>query len=326
MRHVPDYQNQRYRLWVTEENVRNGIRIIGLRVRDRFSHARHRPERVVFGVFVRRLEIYLRRHPDMDFNHPKNRARPLIYLPPTMRVFAQYMPGGFATYPAHDPDVKCLHSGVHIDYLTRNLFRHSVDAIGLRSRAYAMSWYALNHVSAIKNRRVRWLSVAAGTGLPAFEAAELLPKQPNIVLSDIDPEALQFAQGIAKARGLGGRVRIEESNITEHGVFTELLKRTQPDVVDMMGLVEYLDNETVIRLVRAFHRGAPHGSVLIFTNMRPTHPQLQIHERGLGWPGVIVRSIDDTLVLIAAAGIGSKMTEVLLPDDEVYAIYCIKRA
>lgn len=321
---TPEYQSKQFQLWVDDEKKQHGVKSYHLHIHDRFSGVRHRPERVVFATFVRRIEKHLAKNPHLDFQHPRNLARKIIYLPPGIRAWAQYMPGGFATYPVHNPDIKHLHSGQRVGYLTRNLFRHSQDAIGLRSRAYAMSWYVVRSFGH-ETRRLNWLSVAAGTGQPTYDAAMHLARRPQITLADINHETLEFAQKLARARGIHRSVKTVRADVTERGAFAELLRETRADVVDMMGLVEYLDDAIVTKLVQTFHTNAPRGSLLIFTNMRPTHPQLQTHKRGLGWPGVIVRTTEKVMRCIENAGISRDNVEIMLPDDNVYALYCIKQ-
>jgi len=322
---IPDYQNRKFKLWRTDNLIEQGITATHLRLRDRFSMPRYQAGRVVFSSFVHQIERYLRRHPDMQFDYPRNRARAFIYLLPGIRSWSLFMPGGFATHPVHNPDIKRLHSGKRIDYLTRNLFRHSLDAVGLRSRSYAMSWYAVTATAHITKRPVRWLSVAAGTGYPTFEAAELLRQQPRITLSDINEEALTVARHLAEERGIGESVTFELADATKKGEFARLITQSRPDVIDMMGLVEYLADDVIVMLMRTFYAKAPHGATLIFTNMRPTHPHLQTHQRGLGWPGVQVRTIASVAKLLHKAAIPEESIEVLLPDDQVYGIYCIKK-
>lgn len=56
-----------------------------------------------------------------------------------------------------------------------------------------------------------------------------------------------------------------------------------PQCIDAMGLVEYLDENEVITLMGRLHRMLEPGGVLVFTNMRPTHPNLEsINERCAG--------------------------------------------
>lgn len=321
---MSDYQTGTFRLRETSRRRVRGAQMIRLEIRDKYAGARFRPERSAFQFFVRRIERHLRSHPQIDFAHRLNIPRRIIYFPKAVRKWATYMPGGFATYPVHNPAVKRLHSGEKIDYITRNLFRHSSDGIGLRSRAHAMSWYVATRIETTRKSRLRWLSIAAGTGQPTFDAAENLTRRPLLFLSDLSDEAMSFAEKLGRRRGFEADLTIAKCDVAEPGAFSSLLRRVKPDIVDMMGLVEYLDDAMIVQLVQDFVDGQGEAT-LIFTNMRPEHPQLATHQRGLGWPGVKVRTIDAVLDLLERAGVKLEIVEVLLPDDHVYAIYCIKR-
>ncbi len=154
-----------------DRRVIDGAEYIRLHASDRFGSRRHTLERRAFAIFTRGMESYLRKHPHLDFKHPKNPIPRIVYMPPALKSWAAYMPGGFATFHVHNPDRTHLHSGKKLDYLTKNLFRHSSDAIGLRSRAYAMAWYLHGHFAS--HGHISWLSIASGTGQPTYDAAQL---------------------------------------------------------------------------------------------------------------------------------------------------------
>ncbi|HET6825174.1 MAG TPA: hypothetical protein VFH64_04550, partial [Amnibacterium sp.] len=67
------------------------------------------------------------------------------------------------------------------------------------------------------------------------------------------------------------------------------------------------------------------GGVLVTSNMRTDRPQRHVHERGIGWPGVQMRSIKEFIALALAAGVPSEMVEVHLPSDNVYAVMTVRR-
>lgn len=98
-----------------------------------------------------------------------------------------------------------------------------------------------------------------------------------------------------------------------------------PQCIDAMGLVEYLDENEVITLMGRLHRMLEPGGVLVFTNMRPTHPNLDIHKRAVCWPGVRERSEQDVERLMLASGIRPEEITIMLPDDQVYGIYGVVR-
>lgn len=319
------FRSENFNLEVIDTTKKHGVKMTRVHTTDRFDGARHVIERKAFAAFSRRLEKYLAKRPHLHFGHSRNIAQKLVYFPPSLRSWAAYMPGAFATYSVHNPDVKHLASGKKIDYMTRNLFRHSVDAIGLRSRAYAMAWYVFEAVG--DKSDVRWLSVASGTGQQTYDAAKLLPHAPTLYLTDIDDEAIKFATLIGESYGIKkSRLHIDKLDVSDTVRFTKYLRDVKPDVIDMMGLMEYLDDDDAVKLTRTITKNAPKNCRFVFTNMLPSHPELNLHKRGLGWPGVIVRSTEESLKLLKKAGVKDESITVLLPDDKVYAVFCIKIA
>lgn len=317
-----DFTTDYFSIRILDRSTRTGANYIKLHAGDRFSKPRHALERKTFSMFTRGMEAYLRRRPHLDFDHPKNPIRRIVYFPSALKAWAAYMPGGFATFHVHNPDRKRLKSGENIDYITRNLFRHSSDAIGLRSRAYAMAWFIHDHFK--DKSQVSWLSIACGTGQPTFEAARLLKGDVTFHLCDLDIEALEFATKLAKEYGISDEVLYTHRNdLRKKDTVETLMKKTQPTVIEAMGLFEYLDDDEAVTLLKRLRKGMKKESVLVFTNMRSAHPQLQIHKRGLGWPGVIPRTVNQVRVLMDKAGFTAKQTTVLLPDDDVYAVYCL---
>lgn len=319
------FTSEAFSLHVIETTKLDDVTYVRLHTKDRFGAARHALERRAFGLFTRALEAYLRRRPHLDFNHPKNIIRRIVYLPPALKSWAAYMPGGFATFHVHNPDRTHLQNGKKIDYLTRNLFRHSSDAIGLRSRAYAMSWFVHLHFN--HHKHIRWLSVACGTGQPTFDAARLFDSGKTFYLADINTDALDFARQLAGEYGIDdAQVMTVQLDLTDKKKVGQLLNEAAPHITDAMGLFEYLSEPDAVKLLENIREHMPADGVLVFTNMHADHPQLQVHKRGLGWPGVIPRTTDEVLALIKKAGFASNQITVLLPDDNVYAVYGLTKA
>lgn len=322
---APTFRSKYFSLQVKDVTEAAGVRRTHLHITDRFHRLRHRPERLVFGGVTKVLESYLKQRPHLHFHHPKNHARRVVYVSPAVKAWAKFMPGGFATYPVHNPDVKRLSDGHKVDYVARNLFRHATDAIGLRSRAYAMTWYLHERFGA-RTTPVRWLSIAAGTGQPTFDAVRLFAVKPHFVLTDINEAIMEFARNLAQKYGLDEeQVEIRQLDISNRTALRDTLDSVRPDVVEMMGLMEYLDDKTVIGVVKEILPRLPKGAVFVFTNMRTDHPELLTHKHAVGWPGVIQRSVDEVATLLKKAGVPGEAIDVLLPDDNVYAVYCIKK-
>jgi hypothetical protein len=306
---------------VRGQSQQQGSTRIELEVIDKYHAPKYRVHNVLVNAFLHGLEKILTLFPRLHFTHRVNIVRWMVYAPPGIRAWSQYMPGAFATYPVHNTEVTHLKNGKKLDIITRNLFRHGDDAIGLRARAYAMAWYVNQVYGTAQN--VRWLSLASGTGQQTYEGVAVLRHQPTVWLTDIDDEALVVASELAEAYGLADNVSTKHLDATHTKDLSHALKEHQPHIIDMMGLMEYLDDEAAIKLIRCIERSAPKGARFIFTNMLPTHPGLQVHKRGLGWPGVIVRSIDQVASLVGRAGIRAENLEILTPTDRVYGVFCI---
>lgn len=307
---------------VISKHDSQGVTEYSLKATDKFHGVRHAPERAVFRVFVNAMEAYLKRHPELNFEHPKNHVRKIVYFPPALKAWAAYMPGGFATHYVHNPDHKKLKDGKKVDYITRNLFRHSADAIGLRSRAYVMMWFLKKALKGKKS--VTWLSIASGTGQATYDAVTHLDIHTTIHLLDIDDDALEFAKKLAPTYGIDAKtLHASHLNVTDEKPYEAYLKKSQPDVVEAMGLAEYLDDETLVSLIKRTLVCLKPGSVFIFTNMLSSHPHLEVHKRGLGWPGVIPRSVEEVTRVVETAGVSKNQLTILRPSDKVYAVYAI---
>lgn len=312
---------------ISSNEVRSlhGVQVHYVTIKDKYDHRRYAVERRLFLTFTNALQGYLKKRPHIDFSSKRNVARSLTYLPAGIKTWSAYMPGAFATHPVHNPEVKRLAHDQKIDFMTRRLFRHSVDAIGLRNRAHILAW-AVQQQSLTGRKRV-WLSLAAGSGQHVYDTLNLLDqKKPyDVVISDINEEVLEFAEKIYRVQRPKVReIEFKKIDVLSPDLATQL-KSSPPTVVDAMGLVEYLDSHQVERLVRQLFESLVEGGMIAFTNMSPEHPHLDLHQRGLGWPGVKPRTIKDMVDIVEQAGVPLENLTVFKSQDKVYGVYIIRK-
>ncbi|MBC7764355.1 class I SAM-dependent methyltransferase family protein [Microbacteriaceae bacterium] len=306
-----------------------GIPLFRVQVSDTYAHRRYRFERRLVRAFTGFMEDYLRRHPEMEFEHRLNITRVLTYLPPAMKVWRNYVPGGIATYHVHSPHKRKMPSGHKLDLITRGFFRHSVDGVGLRSRAKILELLATNYI--LQNAgSVSWLSIAGGSGQPVYDAclnmSEDDRKRIHLSLVDIDQTIVLFAKKIYSEEEVGlSTVEFKRLDILNKASRSQLLKELKPQIIDCMGIFEYLPNEKASELLAALYEELPPAGRIIFTNMSPAHPHLNVHQRALGWPGVIQRTIHDVAELIDSAHIPRDVTSVYRAEDNVYNVYMVER-
>lgn len=312
---------------ISSNEVRSlhGVQVHYVTIKDKYDHRRYAVERRLFLTFTNALQSYLKKRPHIDFSSKRNVARSLTYLPAGIKTWSAYMPGAFATHPVHNPEVKRLAHDQKIDFMTRRLFRHSVDAIGLRNRAHILAW-AVQQQSLTGRKRV-WLSLAAGSGQHVYDTLNLLDqhKPYDVVISDINEEVLGFAEKIYQVQRPKVReIEFKKIDVLSPDLATQL-ESNPPTVVDAMGLVEYLDSHQVEQLVRQLFESLVEGGMIAFTNMSPEHPHLDLHQRGLGWPGVKPRTIKDMVDIVERAGVPLENLTVFKSQDKVYGVYIIRK-
>ncbi len=321
----PDYKNQFFELWVGGNKTIAGLNRTHLEIRDRYHHRRFSLERRLIVAFTGAMQNYLKNHPKIEFSHKRNWVRKAVYLPPGIKAWSAYMPGGLATYSVHNPEHRCLASGQRLDPLTRRLFRHSVDAVGMRSRAYTLS-YLVAKAAADHGGKLRWLSLASGSGQPVYDTLDSLPKvEFEVTITDGDKATLNFAKqvyGLERPHVSG--LYFEQIDVLNPAQLDRLLDR-KFDFVDAMGLLEYLKANVAARLIGQIYKNLPVGGRLVFTNMSSGHSQRDLHKRGLGWPGVLLRSVGDMARIFDEAGVEKAAIRVYAPDDGVYNVYEVTR-
>lgn len=298
-----------------------GYTRINVEFKDRFSRRRHGIERATISASGAILARYLSTRPHKKFDSRINIARSFVYMSPSMRALYEYMPGGFVTYHAYDPDKKYMKNGKRLDMLARSFFRHAYDGLGVRSRAYAMAWRVATRYEDATD--VRWMSIACGVGQATFDAARLLPGDVSHFLIDMDGDALVSARELSENYNIeADRLQTEQLNvITDNKQLVSRIEQFKPNIVDAMGLFEYLESQDASMLLRSIYDHLPVGGSIFFTNMLPSHPHLAVHRHGMGWPGVIVRTEHEVIDICEKAGLPVGDTTVLRPSDDVYAVY-----
>lgn len=306
--------------------IESGLRVQQVTIKDRYHHRRYAVERKLFLAFTNALQRYLARRPQITFVHTRNIARTLTYIPSGIRAWSAYMPGGFATHPVHDPETKRLAHGQKIDFVTRRLFRHSIDAIGLRNRAHILAWVARQQAPYDKHRR--WLSVASGSGQHVYDALVAIGSDYpyTVTITDIDQEVQGFARHIYTiVKPPLTTIGFELLDVLNPLSLSRCLKETRPSMIDAMGLIEYLSAVQAAAILRQMYEGLVGGGQLVFTNMSPANPHLDLHQRGLGWPGVLPRTTEQVAEILNVAIIPPESVTVYRSQDGVYNVYAVRK-
>lgn len=242
------------------------------------------------------------------------------------------VPSAQALFPLQRPYATHLPTGTPIDDKARGFFLDSLDGVAVRTRAAVLRdvvartsarWSAQGHPVGST-----WVSLACGGALPVLDSlSALAPHVLDLVLVDIDPEALDFASGLVRQSGLTQEVTYLKRDLVRTVVVRDSLVQElgagSAAVVDALGIFEYFNDAACVRMLRNAHRLVADGGVLVVANMLADRPELAWNKRGIGWPNLYERSLERLLELVALAGIDTARTTVTIPQDGVYAVVSI---
>jgi hypothetical protein len=219
------------------------------------------------------------------------------------------------------------------------LYTYMSDAIGLRSRARIYSKRLVEIAEETHVSDMNIISLGSGASVPNIQATQALEKDNRSVhwkFFDFDPEALKFAQKLVDEKGFDystfdygpewinpktGVVEPKGQNYLR--AFGE--QDESADVVDALGLWEYLKPNEAIRFAQTLIKKVKPGGSLIVSNMLPSRPQRELNQRAVGWPGLYLRSDTDLLDIVKAAGIDTKQVTMSHAEDGVYVVMEIKK-
>ena len=246
----------------------------------------------------------------------------------SMREWFTLVPSARALYPMqrlHDaarvfPDHK------EVDAWAMNIFKNAIDSIALRSRARIMKQIELRIAERSSEQELVIVSLGCGAAVPVLDAVVAMRdqygKSAHVSLYDQDKDVLDFAEELA------GEEDISIPEKDRHvGSYTEAFKLPPEsvDIVDALGLWEYLPDKRCRELLAdAYVLLKPGGSIIV-SNMLSSRRQLEFNRRAIGWPGVKPRSEDQLVDIVHDAGIDTSLLTFTTSEDGVYAVMEIRK-
>lgn len=223
-------------------------------------------------------------------------------------------------------------TALHILYRLRNL----------RSLLFSrveQFWTDIPIIQAVQNRAVlirglvremilcrphlRILELAAGLAEPLLWAVHDTEHEGHgpeaILLTDVNRASLKQALGIADFFRIQSPLTCEWLNLTKPERVRAVIRRFQPGLVEMIGFIDYVDDDQAVKLLKAIRKEAKPGTILITGNVLPISPwQLLFIEQAYGWPRMHYRSRGKLESLLKRAGY-SKI-EIRLEPNRIFAI------
>ena len=296
---------------------------------DRYDSWPHRVSRLLARSYTALLRWYLARSSHIDFQHSHNWARKISFLPYGFRSWSGYIPGGHATYYVYQPHHRKMANGKRLDPVTNGLFRHCLEGVGMRTRAYILSWLVQQWAQS-QQVPVRWLSIGCGSGQPTFDASKRLPSDlrsaSQLVLVDRDQDVLDFARALHREQHHElPACEYRRLDFLDSGSPALLSTDGQYQIIDAMGVLEYLDHPRSVQFIRQCYELLDPNGILVFSNMDEDRPDYDINQRVIGWPRLNLRSPEEILRAIDDAGVPRQAVTLARAADGVNNIIQLRK-
>jgi len=178
---------------------------------------------------------------------------------------------------------------------------HGLNCQALRNRYKLVKHELKKAISRFNDEKeIRVLSLACGSAQAVIEViAEFKSKGTTIkaILVDVDQEALNAAKEWANQHGVLDQIETRQANLSEEiGVFGDF----KPHVVEMLGFLDYVNQDEAIRFVSNIQRSLDENGVLVTCNVNP-NPEQYFIKWVINWP-MVYRQPDDLMDIALKSG------------------------
>jgi hypothetical protein len=173
-----------------------------------------------------------------------------------------------------------------------------------RLRIVTKEMIALAMRLAESGEEVRILSVACGSAEAVVATLVHLKDAgypAKALLTDIDDSALEYAQTLANDNGVGGMVTCAKTIAIKA---YRSHKDFNPNIVEMVGLMDYLDHKEAVAIVKQLHRCLEQTCGYFITANVHDNPEREFLVWVIDWV-MIYRTREELLSVVREAGFGA---------------------
>jgi SAM-dependent methyltransferase len=149
----------------------------------------------------------------------------------------------------------------------------------------------------------------------AFDALDA-PSVLHATLVDLDPEALAFVAERRDQRRLSGQMSLVQQNLIPLVSGRSTFQMPQQDLIYSIGLIDYLRDALVVRLLNFAHAHLAPGGRVIVGNFHPRNPSKAFMDHVLDWK-LIHRTENEMNALFSASSFGRPCTRIQFEDQGV---------
>ena len=155
---------------------------------------------------------------------------------------------------------------------------------------------------AAEDKEIKIINIASGSARAVLESIDEIPLGNDLKLSavfiDKNQEAISFSQQLASSHKYFSSFQWVRDT-ADHFLKTSSQK-TKYNIAEVVGLLEYLNNEDASNIFTLVNESLESGGVLITTNI-VDNPERRFMSNSIGWK-MIYRSVDELSSLLMGAG------------------------
>jgi len=170
-------------------------------------------------------------------------------------------------------------------------------AMALRNRRRLGARLLARLIDTCDHEPAHALCLGAGPGQIITDALAEATHEAYATLVDINSDAFEFGREIAREKGVGDKVRFIRGDVRE---IHEMLGHP-PDVVKMLGICEYLEDDQIVSIAKAVAQHMQPGRAIVFNSISPAHGTDRFFRRVFGLH-MIYRSPQKLQALMEMAG------------------------
>ncbi|MFA5080891.1 MAG: class I SAM-dependent methyltransferase family protein [Candidatus Paceibacterota bacterium] len=209
----------------------------------------------------------------------------------------------------------------NIGNLVDEYYWNGLNCQALRNRRKLVKEELRNIILSIKEKEIKIVSLACGSAEVLIEImAELKPKGIKIkaLLVDIDEEALNRAKGLAKQYDLLENIETKKNSIYS---IIEITDKFKPDIIEMIGFVDYLKQEDAIKLAEKIKKSLNPNGYFITCNIN-NNPEQYFLTWVINWP-MVYRKPKDLIEISIKAGFANQ--RIIYEPLKIHGILIAKK-
>lgn len=192
----------------------------------------------------------------------------------------------------------------------------------LRNRLKLMKYMFRNILNQFKGKNIKILSLASGSGRGVIEVLGELKYRLNFHITFIDRNifANKFSQKLANSLGLSKFCNWIKEDLDK---FLKNNSNQKFDVIEMVGFLDYLDDASVINILRKVHLILNENGYLIAANVKP-NPEKYFLDKVVNWK-MFYRNKNDLIDVITKSGFNKENCEIVSEPFNIHNVFVVKK-